>query len=83
MLMINIKCNNKNYKHLLMTSINSRLPSVHKRLLTPLFVNGFSAISYLFFVVDQKEHHFWNWCIFLRVHSCYMQIFNLRDQGPI
>jgi len=42
------------------TSVNnySRRPSVHKerhkRLVTPLFWNGFSAITSLFFVVDRN-----------------------------
>jgi len=40
---------------ILTTSVNSRRPSVHKRLVTPLFGNGFSAITSLFFVVDRKE----------------------------
>ena len=34
---------------------NSRRPSVHKHLVTPLFWNGFSAITSLFFVIDRKE----------------------------
>ena len=37
-----------------MTSVNSRRPSVHKRLVTPLLWNGFSAITSLFFVVDRR-----------------------------
>jgi len=40
-----------------MTSVNSRRPSVRKRLVMPepLFGNGFSMITSLLFVVDQKE----------------------------
>ena len=47
--------NNNNKKHVLTTSVNLRRPSVHKRLVTPLFENGSSAITSLFFVVDRKE----------------------------
>jgi len=55
------------------TSVNSRRPSVHKRLMTPLFGNCFSAITSLLFAIDRK--------VFLEsVNSCvYMQIFNFRD----
>jgi len=35
--------------------VNSRRPSVHKRLVTPLFWNGFSATTSLFFIIDRKE----------------------------
>ena len=57
----------------LTTSVNSRRPSVHKRLMTPLFGNCFSAITSLLFAIDRK--------VFLEsVNSCvYMQIFNFRD----
>ena len=34
----------------------------------------FSAITSLFFVVDRKEEHFWNQCIFLRVSICKFSI---------
>jgi len=44
-----------NVKHVLMTSINSRWPSVHKHLVMPLFGNGFSATTSLFIVIDRKE----------------------------
>jgi len=46
---------NLKYKDVLTTSVNSRRPSVHKRLVTPLFCNGFSVITSLFFVVNRKE----------------------------
>ena len=46
----------------------------HKRLVTPLFWNDFSAITSLSFVVDQKEQHFWNQWIFLCV-PVYMHNF--------
>jgi len=74
----------------LTTSVNSRRPSVtsmlrsrtvagwkrHKRLVTPLLWNGFSAITSLFFVTDRK-------IAFLESvnFSTYgdMPIFNFRD----
>ena len=41
-----------------MTSVNSRRPSVRKRLVTQPFGNGFSVITLLFFVVDRKNSIF-------------------------
>ena len=66
-----------NQKHVVTTSVNSRRPSVHKRLMTPLFGNCFSAITSLLFAIDRKEQTL----VFLEsVNSCvYMQIFNFRD----
>ena len=40
------------------TSVNSRRPSVHKRLVTPLFRNGFFVITSLLFVVIEKNSIF-------------------------
>ena len=44
-------------------------------MVTPLFWNGFSAITSLFFIADRKEWHFWNQWIFLRVSVCKFSIF--------
>jgi len=51
-----VRNNNKsNWKDVLTMSINSRRPSVRKRLVTPLFWNDFSAITSLFFVIRSKR----------------------------
>ena len=59
------------------TSVNSRRPSVHKRLVTPLFWNGFCAITSLCFRRRSKRIAFFEISGFFYI--CYMQIFNFRD----
>ena len=53
-----------------MSSVNSRRPSVHNRLVTPLFWNGFSAITSLIFGHRLKRIAFSESAIFLQWLCC-------------
>ena len=62
------------------TSINSRRPSVHKCLVTPLFWNGVSSITSLLFIVDRKELHFWNqWSFYVCLYANFQFSWWSRD----
>ena len=60
-----------------MTSVNSRRPSVHKRLVTPLFGNGFFCDNFVTFRRRSKRIAFLE---SVNLSTCdYMQIFNFCD----
>jgi len=62
-----------NWKHVLTTSVNSRWPSDHKRLVTPLFGNGFFCDNFVIFCRRSKRiaffgiNEFFYVCLFATV----------------
>ena len=60
------------------TTVNSKRPSVHKRLVTPCSETVFFRDNFVIFRRRSKRIAFLETVNFLRV-SIYMQIFNFRD----